>query len=352
MRYRPAVRRTVGVVHGLTASNPARPLLGVALAILVFGLLLLALSRNPIDSLVTVLGETLGTADGLAEVGVLMIPLTLTALATAVPARVGLINVGGEGQLFLGAWAGTAVALHFGVTQTWLMLPAMAAAGCFGGGIWAGVAALLRQYREVNEIITTLLLNYVAFLFVNVFVFGPWKDPEGFGYPYTPGFGAAAIFPAIADSRFHLGVVASVLAVAACCLLMYRTRWGFNMRVVGGNVEAARRSGIPVARYFVIAMIAGGGLAGLAGMVEVSGIQHHLRPGISGNLGYLGFLASWLAGHNPMVIVPACFLLALVLVGGDILQITVGLPSAASLILAALVLLFVLALGRRGGLVP
>ena len=349
---RPSMRRTLGRIRGLEAADPARPLLAVALALFVFGLVLLALGHDPIGALSEALRQTLFSAAGLSEVGVLMIPLTLTALATAVPARVGLVNVGGEGQLFAGAWAGAAVALHFGVSQSWLMLAVMAVAACVGGGLWAGAAALLRQYRGVNEIITTLLLNYVAILLVNVFVFGPWKDPEGFGYPYTPDFSAAAIFPAIADSRFHWGVMLPVLAVTVCFLLIYRTRWGFNMRAVGGNADAARRSGIPVARYLAIAMIAGGGLAGLAGMAEVSGIQHHLRPGISANLGYLGFLASWLAGHNPVTIVAACFLLALVLVAGDILQLTAGLPSAAGLVLAALVLVFVLGLRRPGGIFP
>jgi simple sugar transport system permease protein len=134
--------------------------------------------------------------------------------------------------------------------------------------------------------------------------------------------------------------------VVACYLLLGRTQWGYNMRAVGGNVEAARRQGLPVARYLTAAMLAGGGLSGLAGMTEVAGIQHHLRPGISSDFGYLGFLASWLAGHNPLALLGTAFLLAVIFVGGDVLQITANLPSAAIYILIGLVLFLVLGLKK------
>ena len=304
------------------------------------------------DALLEVWRGVIGSAFGLSEVGVTMIPLVLTALATAIPTRVGLVNVGGEGQLYVGALTATGVALFFPVGQIWLMLPVMAVAGCIGGGMWAALAALLRRWRGVNEVISTLLANYVAILLVDVFVFGPWKNPEGLGYPYTTPFEAAAIFPAIAGTRFHWGFLAPAIALIVCYVVLTRTIWGFKMRAVGGNPEAARRRGIAVDKYVIAAMIAGGGLAGLAGMVEVSGIHHDLRPGISDNLGYLGLLASWLAGHNPIVVVGACFLIAVFLVAGDVLQLTVGLPSAAGLVLIGLALFFVLGLRRveRGAL--
>lgn len=327
------------------ASAP-RPVLGVLLALAVFAIFLAASGRDPIESLTKAWNGVIGSSLGLSEVGVTMIPLVLTALATAIPTRVGLVNVGGEGQLYIGALTATGVALFFPVSQIWLMLPVMALAGCLGGGLWASVAALLRRWRGVNEVISTLLANYIAILVVDVFVFGPWKNPEGLGYPYTSPFDVAAIFPAIVGSRFHWGFLAPAIALIVCYVILTRTVWGFKMRAVGGNPEAARRRGIAVDRYVIAAMIAGGGLAGLAGMVEVSGIHHDLRPGISDNLGYLGLLASWLAGHNPVVIIAACFLIAVFLVAGDVLQLTVGLPSAAGLVLIGLALFFVLGLRR------
>ena len=319
---------------------------GVVLALAVFAVFLAASGRDPADSLLQAWNGVMGSSLGLSEVGVTMIPLLLTALATAIPTRVGLVNVGGEGQLYVGALTATGVALFFPVGQAWLMLPVMALAGCAGGGLWAAVAALLRRWRGVNEVISTLLANYVAILLVELFVFGPWKNPQGLGYPYTTPFHVASIFPAIADTRFHWGFLAPLIALVITYVIVSRTVWGFKMRAVGGNPEAARRRGIAVDRYMIAAMVAGGALAGLAGMVEVAGIHHDLRPGISNNLGYLGLLASWLAGHNPAVIVAACFMIAVFLEAGDVLQLTVGLPSAAGLVLIGLALFFVLGLRR------
>ena len=323
-----------------------RPALGIVLALAVFALFLLASGRDPVEAVLRGWDGVMGSSLGLSEVGVTMIPLLLAALATAIPTRVGLVNVGGEGQLFIGALTATGVALFLPVGQIWLMLPVMALAGCAGGGLWAAVAALLRHWRGVNEVISTLLANYIAILVIDIFVFGPWKNPEGLGYPYTTPFDAAAIFPAIAGSRFHWGFLAPLVALIVTYVILNRTIWGFKMRAVGGNPEAARRRGIAVDRYMIAAMVAGGALAGLAGMVEVSGIHHDLRPGISNNLGYLGLLASWLAGHNPVAIVAACFMIAVFLVAGDVLQLTVGLPSAAGLVLIGLALFFVLGLRK------
>ena len=323
-----------------------RASLGILLALAAFAVFLASSGHNPLEAFLKGWDGVMGSSLGLSEVGVTMIPLLLTALATAIPTRVGLVNVGGEGQLYIGALTATGVALFFPVGQVWLMLPVMALAGCAGGGLWAAIAAVLRRWRGVNEVISTLLANYIAILLVNVLVFGPWKNPQGLGYPYTTPFDVAAIFPAIAGSRFHWGFLAPAIALVVTYVILNRTIWGFKMRAVGGNPEAARRRGIAVDRYMIVAMIVGGALAGLAGMVEVSGIHHDLRPGISNNLGYLGLLASWLAGHNPATIVAACFLIAVFLVAGDVLQLTVGLPSAAGLVLIGLALFFVLGLRR------
>ena len=346
LKFRPSVSPFQQLRDVFDGQHASRAILGVVLALVVFAVILLASGRDPADSLLEAWNGVIGSSFGLSEVGVTMIPLVLTALATAVPTRVGLVNVGGEGQLYIGALTATGVALFFPVGHIWLMLPVMALAGCVGGGIWAATAALLRHWRGVNEVISTLLANYVAILLVNVFVFGPWKNPHGLGYPYTMPFDVAAIFPAIAGTRFHWGFVAPSVALVVCYVILTRTVWGFKIRAVGGNPDAARRRGIAVDKYVITAMIAGGGLAGLAGMVEVSGIHHDLRPGISDNLGYLGLLASWLAGHNPLVIVAACFLIAVFLVAGDVLQLRVGLPSAAGLVLIGLALFFVLGLRR------
>lgn len=346
LKFRPAVPSLQRLGDDFLGQSASRAAIGVALALAVFAILLLVSGHDPADALLEAWNGVIGSSFGLSEVGVTMIPLVLTALATAIPTRAGLVNVGGEGQLYIGALTATGTALFFPTGHIWLMLPVMALAGCAGGGLWAATAALLRHWRGVNEVISTLLANYIAILLVNVFVFGPWKNPQGLGYPYTAPFEVAAIFPAIAGTRFHWGFLAPVVSVIVCYVILKHTLWGFKMRAVGGNPSAAQRRGIAVNKYVIAAMIAGGGLAGLAGMVEVSGIHHDLRPGISDNLGYLGLLASWLAGHNPAVIIAACFLIAVFLVAGDVLQLSVGLPSAAGLVLIGLALFFVLGLRR------
>ena len=319
-------------------------LLGLALA--VFAVVLLVFGKNPLRAYVDIFASTLGSLYGLSETIVKMIPLLLTALAAAIPARVWLINVGGEGQLFIGALAATWVAIRFDALPGWLLLALMALASMLGGGLWAAVAGGLRARGWASETIVTLLMNYVAILLVSFVVFGRFKDPEGVNYPQTVPFVPGAVLPMLGGTRVHLGLVFALVAVALFALVMRRTRWGLEIRAIGGNPEAARRNGIPVARYVLVLMFAGGALAGLAGMAEVSAIQGRLRPSLSPGYGYSGFLISWMAGGHPAGIVAAALVLAVITAGGDILQMTQALPGSVVNILMA-VMLFVV-LGRQG----
>ena len=318
-----------------------------ALGLGIFALVLLVFGKNPLKAYADIFTSTLGSWYGLSETLVKMIPLVLAALAVAVPAQIWLINVGGEGQLHVGALFATWGALTFGHWPGWMLLPLMAALGFLGGGLWAALAGALRARGWVSETISTLLLNYVAILLVSFFVFGPWKDPDGVNYPQTAEFPAAATLPTLGGSRVHLGLVLAAAAVGLFAFVVARTRWGLEMRAIGGNVEAARRAGIPIGRYVVLLMFVGGGLAGLAGMAEVSAVQGRLRPSLSPGYGYTGFLISWMAGGRPLPIVAAAFLLAVITAGGDILQMTQALPASVANILMAVILFVVL--GRRGG---
>ena len=312
-----------------------------------FAGVLLAFGKNPIKAYVDIFSSTLGNPYGFSETLVKMTPLVLTAVAVAVPAKIWLINVGGEGQLYIGAIFATWGALTFGHLPGWLLLPLMVALGFLGGGLWGLVSGLLRAKGWVSETISTLLMNYVAILLLNYVVFGPWKDPEGVNYPQTAEFAPAAMLPVLGQSRVHLGLALGLVAVGLFAFFVSRTRWGLEMRAIGGNADAARRNGIPVGRYVVGLMFIGGGLAGLAGMCEVSAIQGRLRPSLSPGYGYTGFLISWMAGGHPLGILGAAFLLAVVTAGGDILQMTQALPGSVVNILMA-VILFVI-LGRRPG---
>ncbi len=312
-------------------------------AFIVFAVVLLVAGKNPLKAYTDIFSATLGSGYGFSEVLVKMIPLLLTALAVAIPSRIGLINVGGEGQLYIGALFATWGAVTLAGFPRWALLPILCALGFLGGGLWAALSGALRARGWASETISTLLFNYVAILLVNFFVFGPMKDPESANYPQSAQFAPAATLPTFAGTRVHLGLVLAVVALIVYALVLSRTRWGLEMRAIGGNAEAARRSGIPIGWYIVVVMLVGGGMAGLAGMTEVSAIQGRLRPSLSPGYGFTGFLISWMAGSRPLGMVAAAFLLAIITAGGDILQMTQRLPGSVVNILMALVLFAVLA---------
>jgi ABC-type uncharacterized transport system permease subunit len=312
-----------------------------------FALVLLLQGRDPIQTYTDMFVITLGSDYGRGEVVVEMIPLLLCALAVALPARLGLVNVGGEGQLYMGAWLSSWAALSLTQLPPLLLLPLMLLLGMIGGGLWALLPAVLRALGWLNETISTLLLNYVAVFFVQFFVFGPWKDPGSGNFPQSAAFVPAAQLPVWPGTRVHAGFLIGLVAVLVLYLILHHTRWGYEMRAIGGNPEAARRVGIPVVLYIVIALVIGAALAGIAGFGQVSAIQGRLRPGLSPGYGYIGFLVSWLAAHNPLTIVLMSLLLAVIIAGGDSLQINQNLPFASVNVLMALTLFVVLALRGR-----
>lgn len=312
---------------------------------LLFALILLLDRHNPLEAFRLLYEGSIGSTYGRNEILVKLVPFVLCAVATAVPARVGLINVGGEGQLHLGAWAATAVILFSGAPSP-LLLPLAILAGAMGGAVWAGIPALLKVWANLNEAISTLLLNYVAVLLVNYVVYGPWRDKATFNWPFTAVFPGAATLPVVFGNRVHAGIFFVPLVLLVMSLVLSFTRFGFEMRAVGGNALAAERSGIAIKRYLFWALIAGGAVAGLAGMAEVCGIQGRLRPGISVHYGFIGFLASWLGGHRPGGVLLASLLFSAIAVGGDSLQIGADLPASTVNIFMALILFAVLASRR------
>ena len=313
---------------------------------LIFAAILLVDGHNGFSALKTMYDNSVASDFGRQEILVKLIPFGLCAAATAIPARAGLINVGGEGQFYMGAWAASGVILFSGAPGP-LLLPLAFVAGAVGGGAWAGLTALLRIKGNVNEAISSLLLNFVAIQIVNYFVYGPWRDPEGPAWPYTAVFPHAAMLPVVYGNRVTAAIFL-VLAVLAVMFVVFRfTRIGFRARVVGGNAEAAERSGISVGKYLFWALFIGGAVAGLAGMAEVTGIQGRLRSGISVQYGYIGFLASWLGGHTALGILLAALLFGAISVGGDSLQIGAGLPASSVDILMSLILFGVLASRRN-----
>lgn len=320
-----------------------------ALALLAFAIVLLIAGRDPIQAYKDIFTNTLGSWYGFSEVLVKFIPLALAGVAVAIPSKIGLINVGAEGQIYMGAWLASWAALTFTNLPAWILIPLMVVCGFLGGGIWAGLAGFMRAKGWLNETISTLLMNYIAILFVNLFIFGPWKEPMSSNFPQSPLFVDAARLSQFFGTRVHFGLVFVLIIIPLFSFFLNKTRWGLEGRSIGGNPEASRRNGIPIFWYMVIIMLIGGGIAGIAGMGEVSAINGRLSPSLSTGFGFTGFLISWLANGNPWGILVMSFVLAMISYGGDILQITQGLPYSVINILMSLILFMVLARGNWKG---
>jgi simple sugar transport system permease protein len=219
----------------------------------------------------------------------------------------------------------------------------LALAGAAAGAAWAGIAALLKHFGNVSETISTLLLNYIGADVLAYLTYGPWKDASGSGQPVSRPLPESDRLPSLPGFQAHAGIVIALVAAAVVAWALARTKWGFALRAVGGNPEAARRAGLAVVPLLLSAMLVGGALAGLGGAVQFSGLEGQLRPGLAATFGYTGFLASWLGRHHSGKSVLAATLLAAIAVAGGSLQIGSNLPGGAVNILTAVLLLAVLA---------
>jgi ABC-type uncharacterized transport system permease subunit len=314
-----------------------------------FGLVLMAAGKHPLQAYADTATFVLGSVEGFTELFVRMGPLVMAALAVSIPARIGLFNVGGEGQIYMGALFATGAALGLAQYPQWVLLPATIASGFAGGAAWALIPAVMRLIGVANESITTLLLNYIAPLIVGYQIFGPWRSPESSSYPQSLKLVEGARLAVLPGTRLHAGLLIAVACVVVYAYVLHRTRWGLEMRAIGGNATAARQLGLPVRSYIVACMALGGGVAGLAGMAEVSAIHGRLVGEISPGYGYMGFLVAWLAGPSAIKIIAMAFLFAFISSIGDVLQITQGVPFAVVNILMGAILFSVLCGGKLAG---
>ena len=325
--------------------------IGATLGALCAGAVVLALAGvNPLAAYLVLVAEPFGSAFGWTETIVKTIPLILTGLAVLLPARMRLWNIGAEGQLQCGAIGAAWIALWTPLGHSPAAVPALLLAGMAAGALWGLIPAVLRAWLSVNETITTLLLNYVALLGVDYLIYGPWKDPGSLGFPLSSPFPASARLPVlIPGTRVHLGLLVALAAVAAAMIVLGRTRWGFEIRVIGDNPQAARYAGISLGRNILLVMAAAGALAGLAGAGEASAIAGRLEHGLSPGYGYTGIIVAWLARLDPLATVLVAVLLGGLFLGGDGLQISLGLPLAVVSMLQGLIFFFVLGAEKLAG---
>jgi ABC-type uncharacterized transport system permease subunit len=321
----------------------AIPLLALAIAAALFALFLTAIGKSPVDFVSYVWRGGFGTAFSFQNTLQRSSPLILTALAVAIPARIGLIMIGGEGALVLGGFAAAAVAIPMiGVVPPLIVLPIMIVFAMIVGAFWVGLAGYLRYARGVNETISSLLLTYIGIAIMNFFVEGVLRDVSNPNKPSTKPLGDAYMVGKIPGTDVHWGFAVGILLCIVLYFLLERTTFGFAARVTGGNFRAALAQGLPVGRLIVVCSAIAGACAGLAGFFEVAAIQGRANASLAAGYGFTGILVSFLARHNPLVIPPVAILFGGLVAAGGLIQRRMGLPDATVQVLEGLIFVVLL----------
>jgi general nucleoside transport system permease protein len=315
--------------------------LAVIGAFLVVAVLVLALGHNPLEAFRAVLTNSFRNETGMVQTLKKWVPLTLLALAFAIPLGAGRFNIGGEGQLILGAIGSVAVGITFSELPQVVLLPLVLVSGVLAGAIWAGIAAWLMAQFKINEILSTVLLNFVSFELLDYLASVVWAD-AGAGGAVTLPIGAGAELPTIGRPPMHIGVLIVLALAVVAAVLARRSVGGFELRAVGLNERAARVHGIRTGRVAVVSMVVAGALGGLAGAIEVAGVHHRMLEGIQSNFLLLGIIIGLIARGSLTAVPFVAFGIAVLEVGAGSMQRVSGTPVETVLILEGLILLFLL----------
>lgn len=312
------------------------------LALTVLALVVFAMGGDPQAVLSAMMVGAFGSTYGWSETLLRTVPIVLCALAAALPAETGQINIGGEGQFHLGAIGSVLlVSLPVGFKSPFIIMLLMCGAAIFSGALWAAIPAALRVWLGVSEALVSLFLNYVAINLLQYLVQGPMRDPHSQGWPMSAPLSNDLVLNTWGGTRLHSGIVVAITLALVFAAFVKLTRRGTELRAVGLNPTVSASVRIGVARYVFFSMVLGGALAGLAGFYEIAAVQHRLRPDISLGFGYSGFLVAWMCRQQLVLLVPVSVLVAGLVVGGENLQVTNGLPPAVGDVAQGLLLLFV-----------
>ena len=322
------------------------PIAAVFLALVVGAFFLGLAGANPLVAYRSMFYEALGTRYGLTETVVKAVPLLLVGLGICIAFRTGMINIGAEGQMIIGAITGTAFALAFPGLPAPLLILFSFLAGFLGGALYGFIPGILKAHLNVNEILTTVMLNSVALQLQYLLLRGLMMDPQerayGTGYPQSASIvEAARLTRLVPRARIHSGVFVAIILAVIVFVLLWKTTIGYRMRAVGKNYDAAVYGGIRVKRYLVLSMVLAGGLAGLAGTVEVVGVHYRLLDGVSAGYGFSGIVAALFGQLHPLGTIPSAFFFGALLFGAERLQRSVGVPSAMVHVIQGLVVVFV-----------
>ncbi len=335
------------------------PVAAVLAALVVGALLLLMLGVNPFTAYGSLISGALGRVSGITQTLTKAIPLLLVGLGICIAFRGGVINIGGEGQIIVGALAATALSLSMPEQPKWILLPLTLLAGALAGGFWGGIAGVLKARLGVNEILSTVMLNVIALQLMNFLLRDPalLLDPAqvaaGTNIPQSAALPEQVwLVRLVPRTLLHTGIIYAVILAVLVYLLLWRTTIGYRIRAVGLNMAASRYAGIPVRSYLALSMILSGAFAGLAGAVEVTGVHHRMIEGLSGGYGFSGIVAALFGKLHPLGTIPASFFFGALLVGADKMQRTIQVPASLVVALQGLVVLFVVAsdifVRRRG----
>jgi len=316
------------------------PVFTVVAALAVSAVALVALSVDPVAAYSEMFVATLTDPFGLRQTAVRAVPLVLTGLAVYLPLRAGLWNVGAEGQLYAGAVVGTWLGLNVELPMV-ALLPLAVLGAAVAGGLWAGIPGYLKAKWDVNEIITTLLLTFVATEIANYLVQGPMQGGRG-NFPVTDLLPPAATFPQIPGLDVHVGFLLALAAVVATYVVVRRTRLGFEVTVVGSNPLAAAQAGMSTSRVYLLVFLVGGAFAGIAGFSEIAGVQDRLRQDFSPGYGFTAIPIALLGRNGAARVLLAALFFALIFVGGARLEVSFGVPAALIDVIQALVILFLI----------
>jgi simple sugar transport system permease protein len=321
----------------------AIPALALLISAAAFSLFLLGVGKSPLQFFELVHRGGFGSAFSIQNTLQRAAPLIFSALAVAIPARIGLVMIGGEGALVIGGFASAAIAIPMiDHAPPMLALIIMALAGAVMGGLWMGLAGLLRHARGVNETISSLLLTYIGIAVMNFFVEGALRDLTNPNKPSTKPLGDAYMVGKIPGTDVHWGFAAGIIIAIALHVLMTRTTFGFAARVTGGNPRAAMAQGLPVGKLIVICSALAGACAGLAGFFEVAAIQGRANASIAAGYGFTGILVSFLARHNPVAIIIVAIMFGGIVASGGLVQRRMDLPDATVLVLQGMTFVILL----------
>ena len=326
------------------------PVFATLAALAVGAVMLLLLGANPITAYGALIEGAFGSGNSLAETAAKAVPLLLVGLGICISFRANVINIGGEGQMIIGAISGTVIGLALSGAPGWLVVPVALLAGFGGGALWGAIPGALKAYFNVNEILSTVMMNAIAVQIMNYLLRGPLIDPAqadlASKIPQTAALDAAFRLPRLVPTRLHLGALLAIILAVGVYYLLWRTTLGYRIRAVGQNPDASRYGGIRVRRTIVIALLLSGAFAGLAGVIQVYGLNYRMitdgsATGFTGSAGFNGIVAALFGQLHPIGTIPASFFFGALLVGANKLQRVMQVPSAFITALNGLVVVFV-----------